>query len=55
MYILSDQLKMTFFVVALLFLVGNDLLEFIDNYTGRIIAKVVVAVIILAILIFLLF
>jgi hypothetical protein len=46
---------MTLLIVAIVFLVSNDLLEFIDNFTGRIIAKVVVAAIVISITIFLLF
>jgi len=46
---------MSFLVVAIVFLVCNDLLEFIDNFTGRIIAKVVIAAIIISITIFLMF
>jgi hypothetical protein len=46
---------MTLLIVAIVFLVSNDLLEFIDNFTGRIIAKAVVAAIVISITIFLLF
>ena len=46
---------MSFLIVAIVFLVCNDLLEFIDNFTGRIIAKVVIAAIIVSITIFLMF
>lgn len=54
MYILSDKIKMSLFIVSIVFLVCIDLLEFIDNFTGRIISKVVIAAIVISIMIFLL-